>query len=240
MASEIVPRQGKFHEPMRKKYVVELRGVREVTLRGWAELEYWQRRLTQEELFPVANEGRAELLISAVASRFLGIPFRELSVSVFVSQEPKAVSADGLYLVQAFNSLRWFAAMERLLYRTPYDPAGIEVSTELPLAMRLHRADETWLAARMNAKVGRAGTSLGADDWEGTIYLPKRRGRCEKFFARLAGETTSFTFDATDRIELRPVEGCAVARLLSDSQFAGTEWLVRPVATHARSKTFAR
>jgi hypothetical protein len=220
------------------KYVVELRGVHEVTLRGRADLDYWHQRLAGEGLFPVASDGYADLLISAVASRFFGFSFCELSVSVFVARDEQATTTDGVFLIQAFNSRRWFAAIERAMYRTPYDPAEIKVSADLPVAMRLGPAMKPWLIAEMGA--GHADSVAADDVWEGTIFLPTLRGRREQFFARLAGDTRGYSFRPTDRFQLSRLAAAPVIATLADSGFAPSEWLVRPAATHARSKTVPR
>jgi hypothetical protein len=47
------------------KYVAELTHVREVSLRGTAEMALWKNRLMKEGLVPAEQDGRAQIMISA-------------------------------------------------------------------------------------------------------------------------------------------------------------------------------
>src|SRR5262245_55741199 len=72
------------------KYVADIAGVREVSLRGSAELGFWQDRLRAPGLTPANLDGAAEILIVAAEMKYAGIRFRELSISVgvCVGEEP--------------------------------------------------------------------------------------------------------------------------------------------------------
>ncbi len=85
----------------------------------------------------------------------------------------------------------------------------------------------------------------GEDGWEGPVYLPgSRRGRGSRgrlFFAKIKGLTRSYPFLAgEDTVLIGPSPDAEVLPALIDSQFIGTEWLVREDATHAKSKTYER
>jgi hypothetical protein len=67
------------------KYIAELNHVREVSLFGVADLAWWTKRLQCEGLFPTTSSGRAQVMISGIASRFMGLPFRELVIAVFTA-----------------------------------------------------------------------------------------------------------------------------------------------------------
>ena len=63
-------------------YISTITDVREVTLRGTADLVYWRDCLQREGLAPYDEDGRAALLVTAIESKFRGIPFREMKLAV--------------------------------------------------------------------------------------------------------------------------------------------------------------
>jgi len=66
------------------KYIAVLPHVREIALLGTSDLAFWTDRLAGEDLCPLDFGGQAHVLISAIEARFLGIAFREISITVFV------------------------------------------------------------------------------------------------------------------------------------------------------------
>ncbi|MFO0811281.1 MAG: hypothetical protein U0746_21845 [Gemmataceae bacterium] len=224
------------------KYDVEIANVREVSLVGTADLAYWADRLRPAGLHPTVADGRALLLLVAVAARFNGIPFHELSVSVFLSREVGGPGRDAGYLVHAYNSIRFFAWVERTFFRTPYYPASLEVACGPPASFRVSRGGATLLAASMAS--GRQPTRDGDEYWEAPIYLPGRGREADAsrlFHAKLSGRTQTYPFEAgKDVLKLAPESGEPVVALLAESHFAGKEWVVRANATHGKSKTVAR
>jgi len=88
------------------KWAAELAHVREVSLLGTADLAFWKDQLLKEELLPAESDGRAQLLIIAADSKFVGVRFRELSFCVSVSPPDDGIRQDAAYLVRAFNSCR--------------------------------------------------------------------------------------------------------------------------------------
>jgi hypothetical protein len=50
--------------------------------------------------------------VSSINAKLHGIPFRELSFGVFVSRREGSATQEGVYLVRAFNSVRFFAFVD--------------------------------------------------------------------------------------------------------------------------------
>src|SRR5690606_28624144 len=88
-------------------YITTITDVREVALWATADLGYWRERLRDEDLLPFDDGGRAALLLTAIDSKFRGISFRELSISVLVGDGRSA------FLAHAFSSSRLLAFAER-------------------------------------------------------------------------------------------------------------------------------
>ncbi|MBI1901767.1 MAG: DUF2071 domain-containing protein [Planctomycetia bacterium] len=231
----------------RVRYIAEISRVRDVTLLGEADLTFWRDRLERESLHPAAHDGKARLIVSSTDAKYMGIAFREVSISVFVSRREDGAGEDGVFLVHAFNSSRLFAFVERTFFGTPYYPGEIEVEARLPAAMRVRKGQETLLQAEMSVASSvstRPPFRSGEEDWKTPIFLPTKESRgIEKatvFFARLSGLTQVYPFTSTDRLTLRASPGDPVLQWLIDSRFAGKEWHIRADATHARSRTMKR
>jgi len=229
------------------KYVAEVAPVQEVSLLGAADLDFWREQLREEELFPAEVGGKAQLWLSAAGFRFLGIPSRELSVSLCVSHEEKGGTVDGLYLMQAFNASRAFAFIERTMFATPYAHAGVRVNAGQSATMELAAGGVLALRAEMSSPAApskREPLRSGDECWEGPIFLPTRKGRNAGrlvFFARLAGLTEVYAFSPSeDVVTLHSVERFPVLGRLRESQLTPLEWSIRRGATHARSRTVAR
>jgi hypothetical protein len=233
----------------RVKWVAELAHVREVTLVGTADLDFWTDQLHDEELIPIANvEGQAQVLIIAADAAFMGLPFREVSFSVVVQHPDGEQRGDASFLMRAFNSRRFFAWCERAFFSTPYYFGDIRQVTTSPAAIHLVDQDEGEFRAEMRDDVNgsdRVRSRCQVEGWHGPVFLPQagtgRGGPGKMFFARLHGETRAFPFQSgQDSLSLSPGRNSKVLKALVDSRFAATEWLVREDATHAKSKTFQR
>src|SRR5436190_14809837 len=98
------------------KWAAKLSHVREVSLLGTADLAYWADRLKAQGLAPDARDGKAQVLIVAADARFMGVPFREVSLSVLAREDAGKTTREGTYLLHAFNSSRFFAFCERRLF----------------------------------------------------------------------------------------------------------------------------
>jgi hypothetical protein len=222
-------------------YVAEISGVREVTLRAHADLAYWRSLLAPLDLHPTAADGRAHLHVSAAASTYKGLPFREFSISVLTSDDPAGDSHDGFYLAHAFNSSRFFAFVERTCFATPYHHGRIDVDPAAAHA-RVTRGHQTLVAAEMSP---RAAPAPPAElSWQGPVFLPPRRAGepSTRFFrAKLSGPALTCPFDPnSDRVTLNPSPDAPILRHLLDSDFTPFEWLLRHDGRHGKSKTVRR
>jgi hypothetical protein len=226
------------------KYAAQLSHVREVSLRGTADLEYWAERLRGEKLVPTEERGRAQILVIAADSKFMGIRFTELSFSVFATamngHATNGSGGEGAYLLRAFNSVRFFAFCERALFKTPYYHGTTRVQAEVPAAVELTVGGRVVYRAAMQASGGasqRAPAQSGPGGWSGPIYLP---GRERLFFATISGHTETYPFGANDTLLLQPSPESQVLQALVDSHFQPCEWSLRGDASHAKSKTYRR
>jgi hypothetical protein len=233
---------------MPRKFDVVVSPVREVTLVGRADLNYWQRHLSVHGLHPTDANGNAEVLLSSCEARFKGIRFRELSESVFVTEHAGGRSRDGAFLVRAFNSIRLFAFVERTMFRTPYYSQQIALDPQVPAFLRLGDATQQVLYAEMSknaASSARNAVPAKPDGWQGPIFLPDLRnpqaGSPRLFYGSLTGDTQTIGYDSgADSFELGTPESDPVVRVLRESQFAPHEWILRTAATHGKSKTIQR
>jgi hypothetical protein len=217
------------------QYVATIPHVREVSILGTADLEFWTDRLRTENLAPLAVDGRAQILIIAADLRFMGLPFREISFSVLVE-------GSGAFLVAAFNSRRFFAFWERNAFGTPYAFGNVRVSAASPASVQLTRNGEPLFRAAMGTAAPEPGTSPYQEGWEGPVFLPRRGGKGGRlFFARVRGACRPVAFEPSRNVlELRPAPDLPVFQALIDSRFEAKQWLVRQDAVHAKSKTYDR
>src|SRR5207247_9070894 len=63
------------------KWAATLTHVREVSLLGSADLVFWTQRLKEEELLPREENGKAQIMILGAQAKFMGLFFREISIS---------------------------------------------------------------------------------------------------------------------------------------------------------------
>lgn len=233
---------------MTRKFHVVVSPVREVSLVGAANLSYWRGKLAMHDLHPSQSDRRATMMLSACEARFKGIRFRELSISVFVAREPGSPSRDGVLLLRAFNSIRFFAWVERTFFATPYYFQRIALSPDAPAFLRLGGSNEPIVEALMGDRFSNdadqsSPTTVG--DWQGPIFLPNLRDASNPasrlFFASLTGECQALAFDAArDRFCLGPSVSDPIVPLLTAAEFEPREWILRTAATHGKSKTIRR
>jgi hypothetical protein len=230
------------------KWAAQVAHVREVSLLGTADLAYWAGRLKREDLAPDDRDGRAQVMIVAAALRWMGVRFRELSVSVLVRTGAGDAERKGAYLLQAWSSSRFLAACERVFFSTPYWYGDVRVSASGPASIQVVRGVEIAFAAEMRADgVASPGEPTPATEggWSGPVFLPGRAaatvGRSKLFFARATGLTETQPFNpGNDALTIRPSPGCDALAALVESHFVATEWVIRPDAAHAKSKTYRR
>lgn len=227
------------------KYVAELAHVHEISLLGAADLEYWQDALKDENVTLADRDGRAQILIIAAASKYMGLRFQEVSFSLLI-EAYQGTRFRGAYLWQAFNSQRFFAFCERTFFRTPYAHADVRVNC-WPGLVQINQAGHPVFRAENpagNTLQLREPFRAEEDGWDGPVLLPRgSRGRTNDgrlFFAKVSGHTRVYPFLPSDNLLLKPAQGCDITQRLIDSHFAVKEWIVREDAAHAKSKTYSR
>lgn len=221
-----------------RRYTATVKDVAEVFLRGPAAAEPWCALLETEALVPYQRDGHVELTILACGTRYMGIRFQELSVSLAVSDQPDGSTKDAAYLAHAFNTVRFFAFSERVFFKTPYDHADVAVTCEPPsLSMECRGA------AIRASRVDDGTTSVPGDpDWAVPIYLPRRMvkaGLGRWMFAHLTGAAEELPFSDRDTLEITPGDNETLERVV-DSGFAPDVWSVRTGGVHSRSKSYPR
>jgi hypothetical protein len=225
----------------RIRYDVEVSPVHEVSLLASADWEYWRKKLEPEGLVPAQVDGRAELIACGASARFKGIRFRELSISISVCRTPGGPTRDAMFLARAFNSIRFFAWVERTFFRTPYYAGEIAVDTGSRVATTLHLQGTAIWRATMNQAASRAPLRQADEGWEGTLLLPTGDRDPKQFRAKLWGRTRVYPFStAEDELRIEPSSEHAVFADLIASDFRGREWHVRDSAFHGKSKTERR
>jgi hypothetical protein len=225
------------------KYTAVIANVKEVALYGHAGLAYWERELQKEGLSAWNDHGQAAILITATDLKWKGMPFRELTISVYARNANDARAPEGFYLIRAFNSSRMLSFMERAFFRTPYSFGHTQVKVQSPVAFLLALGQQSVIKAMMSGQP--RDVRYEDQDWEGSIFLPSNASdgtsRREQCFARLGGRTAVCPFlAAADVFELNPPAGNGCFRQLAESCFAPKEWRTRDNAAHARSATYAR
>ncbi len=225
------------------KWVADLSQVREVSLVGTADLDFWKDRLMKEDLVPAENNGKAQLLIVAADMRFMGVCFQEVSFSVLVL--PPKNQRDACFLVHAFNSRRLAAFCERVFFSTPYSYGKIRLSTSVPCSIQLIRGGHVALRVAMHSDSSppsREPSFRGEESWDGPIFLPGRRqerdGQGKLFFGNLTGHTLRYPFQPTkDVLTIWPSQGSEVLKTLIDSH--GTEQQIRASFERKHGATWA-
>lgn len=218
------------------KYVAEVQHVKEINLVLQADLAYWQAFLRPAGLAPAARAGRAELLMSVTDLHWQGTHTNECTLAVTVAA-PEAAEAS--YLLQAYNSSRLFAWIERTFFGTPYLPGRIRLAETPPVRLEVAEAQGPLAAAWMTAAP--PAISTADEDWRGPIHLPHAAGPGRYFLARLAGRTVRYPFlpdQAGWQLADRPLPAGWQALKASGAQ--PVEWRVRADAYHARTATLKR
>jgi hypothetical protein len=232
------PAEGAFAIP---RFIVEARHVTEVSLTGQADLSYWQACLQPHGLFPFTTTGQAGVVISATALYAMGRHTNELTIGVPACERPSGDTFDGMFLVQAFNSSRLFAWIERTFFATPYDLGRIELDDQVPA--RIGLTDAEGPVIQLQQAAGAVPQHSQDEDWQGPIYLPRRkvgdRGPSQYFVARLAGSTEVYAADSTT-VHFAPRPQWPALQWLLDSGWVAQTWRIRRDAVHARSRTFER
>jgi hypothetical protein len=230
-----------MNENFQPAYIATIANVKETILLGTANLDFWRARLKRENLYPFNANCRAQIMISATQLKWMGLPSRELVISVTTCDHAEENSADAAYLIHAFNSSRMLAFAERVFFQTPYACWGnLESNAHVPASITLNNGNDIVFHAQMSD--ARACMRGENETMQGAIYLPKGATRNSSvFFAKLGGYTESYPFiSGTDTLELKSSNPAPVFQALIESGFTPHEWRIRNNATHARSKTYSR
>lgn len=223
------------------KFIAEIRNVKEVSLVADADLAFWQEQLSREGLFPYNCNGKAELIISATDITW-GLRTNELTIGLWICNHQAANSRDGLYLIQAFNSSRLFAWIERTFFHTPYIPGRIQVEDRGLAKLQLSDSQGVILNIHMTENI--VSSHASDESWQGAIFLPRDRphiSRQSRFFvAKLGGYTQTYPYVPALNSLTIASRAQPVFQWLLESNMAGKEWRIRNNAIHARSKTFTR
>ncbi len=229
-------------EPLPVKYIAQLEGVRELALLGAAEFSWWRDHLAGEELEPVEVDGQAQVLVTGLDTKWMGIQFRDLSVAVAARCQSGSVET-GMFLARAFNASRFFAGVERWWFHLPYQfRADLHVELGNPTAIRLGGQPAVDLFAELGPREPSVEPAPAREmGHTGALFLPKGRDRTRRRWSmvQIHGLTSTFDFDADrDRFELGSECPDPILAGLRVSQFRGIQRHLRRSATHARSKTF--
>lgn len=224
------------------RYIAEVVGSQEVTLVGHADAAFWAEKLADEGLFPFREAGQAKLTVGAVASRWMGVGFAELMVAVTTASDRSGTSPNGMFLVSAYNTSRFFTFVERYYFKTPYSLGKIDLDCGDRNSFRLVGNNVEFLDIRRESHIPFA---VGDEDWEGPLFLPRRlasrRSVGNVYYVRLRGQTETAAFDhAADVVKIAASPADATFAWLIESRFRGVEWHIRRAAHHARSQTFPR
>ncbi|MCC7358477.1 MAG: hypothetical protein IT317_03320 [Anaerolineales bacterium] len=223
------------------KYATVIQSVRELNLLGTADYGFWAAHLAGTGLAPLRVDGAAALSLGATDLTWAGRRFNESIIALSVARAAAPETPAGVYLVHAFNSRRALAFMERLLFRTPYYLAAIELPNPPPARWAVRDpAGGELLAAAGSAVRPVAATN---EAWEGVIHLPRRvaapQGLGDYFYARLAGPGERYDFlPAADTFRATPSAASPALGWLRASGFTPREWRYRLAATHAKSASF--
>ena len=228
------------------RYVAEPSQVREISVRGSAELAFWTKRLRAEDLIPLEIGGKAQIMVVAAELKFAGIRFTEVSFSVLLLMPANAPWNDAAFLVHAFNSCRPFAFCERVFFKTPYSHGRCRVSVAAPAFIEVVAGDGASFALAMGAAPAAGSREMSrrtGERWEGPIFLPRTARHAESsfFFGRMKGETQTRPFNTAEDTMKIPANGRdRVFRMVLESGFTPKTWTVRADAVHGKSRTFRR
>jgi len=218
------------------KYAAIIDKVHEVTLWGKASFDFWRNFLKGCDLFPYNDNDNAVVVISAINSKFKGIKFSELSVSIKVSYSENGSTDDGFYLIRAYNSIRFFAWVERNIFKTPYYTGKIILNNAVPAKLELTSGGTKRLEFEMENN--NACMEEKFEQLEFKVSLPDN-GERKYFYASIEGITETYNFSRGDIFKIADNAG-GVWEMLKESGFLPLTWYIRKSAIHKKSKTFKR
>ena len=212
------------------KYMTIVEPVFEVSFVGTAKRSVWQAGLKDDGLLLPQGQDEVQVILSAVETTYMGIRFRELSLSLLLD-DTQAL------MVHAFNSHPAFAFVEQRFFKTPYFYADVTFS-ERRISVR-QKGRPLFEAALPESAVIAASRDECS---ERKIWLT-RSAQTESrhyFFARLEGHADYYQ-PAGASVQF--LDGAALNPsfdLLRQSNFQISGWLVRQRGRHSKSKTFTQ
>ena len=225
-------------KPRSFRYVGTLRGIRELGLVGDADLGLWRERMSGSGAAPIDVDGRAQVLVTGLASSWMGLAYREIAIAVSARQ---GEDREGYYFERAFNASRFFTFFEQRWFHTPYvlrPDVHIEGGTPgAPFRASLGEPGRPGFVAEL---APRDPSRVEDVALEAPLLLPADGGGAGRWFhVKLEGRTESFDFDATrDRFVVGEPAPHPSLEALRTTGFEPREWQVRRSALHARTKTF--
>lgn len=223
--------------PRKIQFAAQCQPVDELSLHGSADASFWAPRLAPLGLKPLLIEGAAQVTLMAAEMTFAGVRFRELSVAVDV-EKTEADGDDGMLLLEAFNTVRFFAWVERTWFHTPYRFARLDFSPAK--SFRLYAGERTTLRAELGPRTLPPGEDMQR---VGPVLLPPRSAAAgvplKWFLAKLNGVTVRAPFLPTDTLQMEAAGEAGVVADLVASHFSPREWTVLSAGYHGKSKTYA-
>lgn len=215
-------------------FVAEVDHVKELRLLGTANLDFWKAHLAHKPFQPASPDGFAAITIAATELSWMGVRFHELTLYLSVADKNNPAIQSGYFLLQAFNSVRFFAFSEKAFFSTPYHYAKVKLSLAPPVSMEAWVKNHCVINAEMNSHQKNATTI--EDNWTGPVLLP---GSDKYFVVKLSGNASLNQFNPElDILNIHPHPEHPVFEWLLQSEFKPQEWRIRSDAFHAKSKTY--
>lgn len=211
------------------QFVTSIAPVLEVTVIGTAECAPLIPYLKAEEQAIRHAQDRTAVVISAVDSRYYGMRFQELSISIQLDDSE-------FFLAHAYNALPYFAFVERVFFRTPYYTGKTNVDSN---HLRATHDGSLVIEAALAADVTPIRT---VDESEQILVrlpkaLRKSASRQHYFYARLEGLTEYYPL-TPDAVNIAPDASEPIWKLLRDANFQAVQWRYRAAGRHHKSKTY--
>lgn len=210
-------------------YVTIVEPVLEVTLICRGDAAPWRQSLVREGISLPPQQEEVEIILSAVETKYMGVIFRELSVSLRLDDTQ-------VFLVHAFNSNRFFAWVERAWFRTPYYYGKLVVA---PHYIQLSDNGQPHLEARLAESAAALECRTESNEWQ--IRLPaalrKESSKVHYFNARLEGDTQYYATLPNPPMLVFGSGLPASLLPLQASKLMVEKWLVRERAKHSKSQT---
>ena len=215
-----------------RTYDITVSPVHEVCLEGSGDAAWATALLAPEGLAPHLEEGRARLSLCGTSSRFGGRNFQE---AIFTVEVEAPEGGEATFLVEALESLRLYARVERRRNRSPYAWGAVrERFDEQGAALGFGPPESPWFEA--HTTFAAPPSPPEPQVFEGAIHQPGHT----LFYARLEGDRAEAPCSPADTLTLGPVGVSALSDALRASGFTPERWLLRAAGTHAKTNTLDR